>query len=74
MESNEDSSKQQEKSTRSAAEIRRRKLLLNSEDRMKKIVGFNNSDTRALLHILITDQNLNIMLDHLLHFALITTA
>ncbi|XP_055037025.2 guided entry of tail-anchored proteins factor CAMLG [Misgurnus anguillicaudatus] len=51
MESNEESSEQQEKSTRTAAqrraEIRRRKLLLNSEDRMKKIVGFNNSDTPA---------------------------
>lgn len=56
MESNEEteSSEQQDKRARSAAqrraEIRRRKLLLNSEDRMKKIVGF--SDTCAFLWIL----------------------
>ncbi|XP_051732931.1 calcium signal-modulating cyclophilin ligand isoform X3 [Ctenopharyngodon idella] len=43
-----ESAPQQEKSARTAAqrraEIRRRKLLLNSEDRMNKIVGFSKSD------------------------------
>ncbi|XP_056586167.1 calcium signal-modulating cyclophilin ligand [Triplophysa dalaica] len=53
MELNEEieSSEQQEKRARSAAqrraEIRRRKLLLNSEDRMKRIVGFSDTDASA---------------------------
>ncbi|KAI7795604.1 calcium signal-modulating cyclophilin ligand [Triplophysa rosa] len=50
MELNEEmeSSEQQEKrAAQRRAEIRRRKLLLNSEDRMKKIVGFSDSDASA---------------------------
>lgn len=43
-----ESAPQLEKSARTAAqrraEIRRRKLLLNSEDRMNKIVGFSKSE------------------------------
>ncbi|KAK2873209.1 hypothetical protein QQF64_017043 [Cirrhinus molitorella] len=43
-----ESAPQQEKSARTAAqrraEIRRRKLLMNSEDRMNKIVGFSKSE------------------------------
>ncbi|XP_073680781.1 guided entry of tail-anchored proteins factor CAMLG isoform X2 [Garra rufa] len=43
-----ESAPQQEKSTRTAAqrraEIRRRKLLMNSEDRMNKIVGFSQNE------------------------------
>ncbi|XP_016315809.1 calcium signal-modulating cyclophilin ligand-like isoform X1 [Sinocyclocheilus anshuiensis] len=48
----ESAAQQQNNAAQRRAEIRRRKLLLNSEQRMKKIVGFSQSDADSAARVL----------------------